>query len=171
VPFIGGTFGGQSPVVFGSDAVGRKHWLLGGSGAWLTDSLLGVELDFALVPNIFESDNPDNLVLIEGSHAVTLGANVLVAVPFTGGALRPYLVGGLGLAQFSVRDRLGVIEEDSSETAQQVGGGAIGLISERTGLRFDLRHVRTLRRGESLLGERIPKLSFWRATVGVVIRY
>ena len=173
IPFVGSTFAGKSPFVFGTDAVGGKHWLFGGSAAWLTSHVLGLELDVAGVPNIFESDDPANIILVEASHAVTMSGNVIAAVPLsiTGDSLRPYLVGGLGLARFSVRDRAGIGEPDHSETALQVGGGAIGYVSDRAGVRFDLRQISTLRRGDSLLGERIPRLSFWRATVGVVIRY
>jgi hypothetical protein len=58
-----------------------------------------------------------------------------------------------------------------NEPALQVGGGAVGLLGERTGVRFDLRQVRTIRREDALIGDRRARLSFWRATVGVVIRY
>jgi hypothetical protein len=53
----------------------------------------------------------------------------------------------------------------------QLGGGATGLLSERAGVRFDLRHIRTLSRTDTILGDRATKLSFWRATVGVLLRY
>lgn len=174
IPFMGTTFAGQSPAVapLDTEASSRKHWLFGGSAAWLTDNVLGLEADIAFVPGIFQSDNV--LIPVEGSYAVTLGGNVILAVPLsiTRDSLRPYLVGGLGLARFGLRDRL-CLEECAtfSEAALQVGGGAIGLVSDRAGIRFDLRQTRTLRREDSLLGDRRAKLSFWRATVGVVIRF
>jgi hypothetical protein len=52
-----------------------------------------------------------------------------------------------------------------------IGAGAIGLLSPRTGLRFELRHFRTFdREVNEASGETDAKLSFWRVTVGVVIR-
>jgi hypothetical protein len=52
-----------------------------------------------------------------------------------------------------------------------VGGGAIGFLTPNTGVRFDLRHFRSLERDDNeLTGERRSLLSYWRATVGVVIR-
>lgn len=173
VPFAGSTFAGQSSAVqLDTEGVGRKHWLIGGSAAWLTDNVIGLEVDFAYVPGVFDSQNP--LIPTEESHAVTLGGNLIVAVPLsvTGDSLRPYLVGGLGLAQFRQLDQVCLNDcETFTESALQIGGGAIGMLGDRTGVRFDLRQVRTLRRGDTLLGDRVPRLSFWRATLGVVIRY
>jgi hypothetical protein len=173
IPFAGSTFAGQSPAVVPlSEAASHKHWMLGGSAAWLTDGVFGLEADFAFVPGMFDSENA--LVPVEGSYAFTLGGNLIAAAPLsvTGDSLRPYLIGGLGLAQFSQRDPNCLIDcVTFTESALQVGGGAIGMLSDRTGVRFDLRQVRTLRRGKTLLGEPVPRLSFWRATLGVVIRY
>ena len=55
--------------------------------------------------------------------------------------------------------------------AFNVGAGAIGFLTPRTGVRFELRHFRTFDREPSEVSADVaPKLSFWRATVGVVIR-
>jgi hypothetical protein len=52
-----------------------------------------------------------------------------------------------------------------------LGGGAIGFITARTGVRFEIRHFRSLEREENpFTSESASLLSFWRATVGVVIR-
>jgi hypothetical protein len=52
-----------------------------------------------------------------------------------------------------------------------VGGGAIGLISPRTGFRFEIRRFRSIENTPSeLTAETSARLAFWRATVGVVIR-
>jgi hypothetical protein len=172
-PFVGTTFAGQSALIqFDPDAVATKHWLFGGSVTWLGGGIFGVEADVALVPGIFEDDNVDNLVT--ASTATTLSGNVIAAVPLavTRESLRPYLVGGIGLVHARVEDQICLVScEALNEPALQVGGGAIGLVSDRAGVRFDLRQIRTLRREETLIGERRAKLSFWRATVGVVIRY
>jgi hypothetical protein len=51
-------------------------------------------------------------------------------------------------------------------------GGAIGFLDPNVGVRFDLRRFSSLASGESL-GPQIggSRLSFWRASVGVTLRY
>ena len=171
-PFLGTTFAGQSALVqFDPDAAATKHWLFGGSAMWLGDGVLGIEGDVAFVPGIFEDDNAANL--ITASSATTLSGNVIAALPLsvTRESLRPYLVGGFGMIRTNAEDQICLACEALTEPALQIGGGALGLLSERAGIRFDLRHVRTIRREETLVGERRAKLSFWRVAVGVVIRY
>ena len=172
-PFLGTTLAGQSAQVqFDPDAVATKHWLFGGSVTWLGGSVLGIEADFAWVPGIFEDDNTASLVT--ASSAITLSGNVIAALPVsvTRESLRPYLVGGFGTIHAKAEDRICLEDcEQLTEPALQVGGGAVGMINDRAGLRFDFRQVRTIRREENLTGERRAKLSFWRLCVGVVIRY
>jgi hypothetical protein len=171
-PFFGTTFAGQTTLpVLDPGGFEAKHWLIGGSFAWLSDNVVGFEGDVAFAPGVFVDDNEFDLV--KGSRATTLSGNVILAVPLavTRESLRPYLVGGLGLIHAGFEEPSGVLDLGSNELAIQVGGGAIGMVSNRAGLRFDIRQSRTLGRADNLLGERAAKLSFWRATVGVVIRY
>jgi hypothetical protein len=70
----------------------------------------------------------------------------------------------------TAEDRIN-LNESNNLLALQLGGGAIGLVSNRAGIRFDLRHMRALSRDLTLRGERTSKLSFWRFTVGVTLRY
>jgi hypothetical protein len=86
-------------------------------------------------------------------------------------SLRPYLVGGLGLLHTGVEDKFNVQTQSTNLLAMNIGGGAIGLVTTRAGVRFDLRNIRSVQRGESLSGTTGPRLSFWRATVGVILRY
>ena len=67
-------------------------------------------------------------------------------------------------------DQIGLVDSDDS-LGLQLGGGAIGFVSNRLAVRFDLRNIRTLTRGTHVRGERDWKLSFWRASIGVAIRY
>jgi hypothetical protein len=59
-----------------------------------------------------------------------------------------------------------------NELGYNVGGGAVGPITERTGIRFEVRRFSYVRsraiEGTSLDRENI---SYWTATVGVVFRY
>ena len=170
-PFIGSAFGGNTTLLdLDIGAASSKHWIFGGSAAWLSDQVLGVEAEFAMVPGFFE--NSEGTGLITGSRVTTLTGNVLVAMPLSVSreSLRPYITGGLGLIRATAEDLIG-LNESGDWLGLQVGAGAIGLITERAGVRFDLRHARSLSRDTTLRGDRTSKLSFWRATVGVTLRY
>jgi opacity protein-like surface antigen len=170
-PFLGSTFGGDTTLLdLDVGAASAKHWTFGGSAAWLSDQIFGVEADFAMTPGFFENSTGTGLVV--SSRVTTFTGNVIAAFPLsvTRESLRPYVTGGLGLMRASAEDLIG-LNEGGNWIGLQLGAGAIGFINDRTGVRFDLRNSRSLSRDATLLGERKSKLSFWRVTVGVTIRY
>ncbi|HZJ32762.1 MAG TPA: outer membrane beta-barrel protein [Vicinamibacterales bacterium] len=170
-PFLGSEFAGSTTLLdLDTGAASSKHWTFGGSAAWLSDGILGVEADFSIVPGFFQNSSGTGLVI--GSRVTTLTGSVIVALPLsvTRESLRPYAVGGLGLLHASSEDILS-LNESGDWLGLQIGAGAIGLITNRAGVRFDLRHLRALSRDTTLRGEQTSKLSFWRATVGVTLRY
>lgn len=177
-PYVGTVFGGSTTLLdLDVGAASAKHWTFGGNAAWLSDRILGVEADFSIVPGFFQNSTE----LVIGSRVTTLTGSVIAALPLsvTRESLRPYAVGGLGLLHATTEDPLGLNEScsvsDQRATCNwlglQLGAGAIGLITNRAGVRFDLRHFRALSRDTTLRGERTSKLSFWRATFGVTLRY
>ena len=108
------------------------------------------------------------------SRVTTVSGNAIVAAPLalTHESLRPYLVGGIGLIQARSKHAANLFPIDENLLAVNVGVGAIGFVTERTGLRFDLRHFRTIRAADTPLARTgAPRLSFWRTTVGVTLRY
>ena len=170
-PFVGTTFGAKTALLqLDVGAPTSKHAIFGGSGGWLSDHVFGMEADLAFSPAFFEQD--DRLAIVLKGRVTTLFGNAMAAVPISVSrdSLRPYVTGGLGLVRVTQEDIFRLGETDSS-LGLQLGGGAVGMISNRAGVRFDLRHTRTLRQGATILGERQTKLSFWRATIGVVVRY
>lgn len=170
-PFFGTTFSGSTTLIdLEIGAASERHWLYGGSAGWLSDHVLGVEADFAMAPGFFENDTGTGLVV--ASRVTTLSGNVIAALPLsvTRESLRPYITGGVGLIRAGVEDLIG-LNETENWVGLQLGAGAIGMLSNRTGVRFDLRNTRTFSRDTTLRGERTSKLSFWRATVGVTLRY
>ena len=170
-PFIGTTFGAETTLLDLGGGADVKHWTFGVSGALLTDQVFGIEADFAWVPGFFEGEDEQDLV--RESRVTTLFGNVIVAVPLTVSreSLRPYVIGGLGLIHISPND-LVTLEEGGNSLGLQLGGGALGLISDRTGVRFDLRQIRTLGHVRNeLTGVPGTRLSFWRASIGVIFRY
>ena len=170
VPFVGGAFAGNTAFLNLEQGAGSTQWIFGGSVGWLSSGVLGVEGDFSYAPRFFERDNLAGEIL--SSNETTLSGSVIIAVPqsVTGYALRPYLVGGLGLMHSGIT-YLFFDPVDDNSLGLNIGGGAIGFLSPRTGLRFELRHFRTLEDATNPAnGEVSTRLSFWRFTVGVVVR-
>jgi len=168
-PFVGTTFSGKTTFSDTEHATDSAHVIFGGGAGWLSSGLFGAEGDFAYVPRFFERDN----LTISGSTVLTLSGSVMVATPLslTGYSLRPYLVSGLGLIHTGITYQAILPPVDDNSLGMNIGAGAIGLVSERTGLRFELRHYRTFSRGmNEVSGEEGAKLSFWRVSVGLVIR-
>jgi hypothetical protein len=163
-PFFGNTFGPETTLLVFEEGAGRKV-TFGASVALLSDTLFGLEAEFGHTPRFFEGDDPLGLVL--SSRVTTLSGNLIVAVPLavTRDSLRPYVVGGLGLMQARSRDAAGLFPVVQDPLALTLGGGAIGFLSARTGLRFDLRSFK------AVTGADVSRLSFWRASVGLVLRY
>jgi hypothetical protein len=177
-PFIGYKFGGTSrPTNVFVDlepSEGARKVTLGGSVAILSDEILGIEADFSFIPGYFQADTAEPTV--SSSAVTTLMGNVLVAVPLavTQYSLRPYLVGGVGLIR-AASDPLPRVEPvfafRENLFGLNVGGGAIGSLTTRTSLRFELRHFTNLGGEENAVGFGRQRLSFWRATVGVAFVY
>jgi hypothetical protein len=171
-PFVGSTFATEtSYLVLETGAANKAQLILGGSAALLSRGIFGVEADFSYAPRFFERDNRAGN--ISGSNVTTLSGSVIAAVPLsvTRESLRPYVVGGIGLLHAAASDAVFNFSFADNFAGLNVGGGAIGLISPRAGYRFELRHFKSL--GDTahvLTGENTARLSFWRATVGVVIR-
>jgi hypothetical protein len=171
VPFIGVAFGGSTAFLNLEQGAGSSQLIFGGSAGWLSPGVLGFEGDFAYAPRFFERDNQAGVIL--SSNVTTLTGNVIVAIPqsVTGYALRPFLVGGVGLIHSGINYDEVFPTVDDNSFGLNVGGGAIGFLTPRTGVRFELRHFRTFEReANEASGEVSARLSFWRFTVGVVIR-
>jgi len=173
-PFLGGAFGGSTVFlterpVDSTESLGT-HLIFGGSAGWLSSGILGVEGDIAYAPRFFERDGR----IVLASTVATVSGSVIVATPLrvTGYSLRPYLIGGLGLIHTGITYTADIVDPvDDNSLGMNLGAGAIGLLSPRTGLRFELRHFRTFSRDAiETTGERDARLSFWRVTFGVIIK-
>ena len=171
VPFIGLKFGGDTTFAIGEPTVGEKKLTFGVSTLILTDKVLGVEADLEQTPQFF---GPGLQRTVSGSAVTTLTGNVVIAVPkaITQESLRPYVVSGVGLMHARLSTQTGVLDTKSNLFGFNLGGGVIGFISPRAGARFELRHFKNLTNdasGAVSIGE--TKLSFWRVTAGLVLRY
>jgi opacity protein-like surface antigen len=168
-PYIGVRFASDTTFVIGSLETDRNKVTFGSSIGLLTDGVFGVEADVAFVPGFFDGAN------INGSgRVVTVMGNVILAVPLgvTQYGLRPYFVGGAGLLNADVGSiRLEI--DNSRLFGMNLGGGALGPLTNRTSLRVDVRYFKNLSHDEEatdLAGDPAD-LSFWRATVGLSFRF
>jgi hypothetical protein len=174
VPFAGTAFGGQTALLNIEnleDGATSAKTVIGISGVWLSERVIGFEAELFYIPGFFESPGKD---LIVDSYVSGVTGSVVLAVPLaiTRESLRPYVAGGVGLTHGESNYTVVLPGESRATLASlQVGGGAIGFVTRRTGYRFDLRHLRSLSRGNTAVtGTRQNKLSFWRLSVGLVIR-
>ena len=170
-PFLGGSFAPETTFLVFEKGAGRKM-AVGASVAILSDALLGIEAEVSHTPGFFEGDNPLGLVLT--SRVTTLTGNVIVAAPLaiTRESLRPYFVGGVGLLQARSKHAGGLFPVDRNLLGLDVGGGAIGFLTPRTGVRFDLRHFKAISGEDGPFARPgVSRLSFWRATAGLTIAY
>lgn len=170
-PFIGVKFAGETNFVDLEKAAGETKLTLGGSVAVLGDGVFGLEFDFGYSPRFFEG--PDRGGLVVRSNVTTLMGSVIAAVPvrLTRASLRPYVVGGLGLLHAHIEDVLNALPVNSNLLGLTVGGGALGPLTARTSLRFDVRLLKNLTEEGELVTFGTTRLSFWRASVGVTLRY
>jgi hypothetical protein len=149
-PYVGLQFAADTNLLVGFAGNDESKFMFGSSFGVLSDGVLGIEADVAFVPGFFES-----ALITQGSRVTTIMGNVIVAAPLgaTQYGLRPYAVAGGGFIHSSgTSDQLAEVI-DSTVLGMNVGGGAIGPISPRSSLRFDVRY------------------SFWRATAGLAFRF
>jgi hypothetical protein len=74
--------------------------------------------------------------------------------------------------KLSSEDQVQVVSVDSNMLGLDIGGGAVGMLSDRTGVRFELRHYRNLEPDDSAETTGLSsRISFWTANVGVVFRF
>jgi hypothetical protein len=170
-PLIGVTFEGGTTFVDSENAVGKPHTVLGVNAVWLRE-IFGVDVDLAHALGFFQADDPRHLVVSSG--VTTLTGNIVVAAPArkTEYGLRPYFVGGAGLMRIRIDHPFGVLPVAKTSPAIDVGGGVLGFITTRIGVSWEVRRFtslsRTTEQGLSIGGER---LSFWRASMALAIRY
>ena len=169
-PFIGTSFAGETTFLIIEEGAGSRM-TLGASVTLIGDGVLGLEADVGHTPRFFEGDDPDGLVL--SSRLTTIGGNLVLAAPlaFTRESLRPYLVGGLGWLQARSANAGGPFPIEEDRLGLSLGAGAIGFLTDTTGLRFDVRHIKAISGSDGPFARPgVSRLSFWRATVGVTIR-
>jgi opacity protein-like surface antigen len=167
-PHAGGVFGGdlndRGPL--GQDT--ERHGSYGLGFGYLSNGLLGFEVDFDWSPHFFGGDDrfvPDNnLTSLMGN--VVLNGRV-------GGRSRLYASAGAGLLQSHVNDTNDFFDVNRNDWGANAGGGLIVGVSERVGVRGDIRYFRNLgdHEPDNEFDLNFGKFSFWKASGGLSIRF
>jgi hypothetical protein len=175
-PFLGLTFQGETTLLDNESAVGKAHWSFGGAVSLVGTGPIGAEGLILYTPGFFQQDSPPlpDVDVIE-SRALAIMGNVVLTTPrkWNEYGLRPFLSGGIGLLRASAKDSFDLLPVNANLLGYNIGGGAVGFITDRTGLRFDLRYFSNLKPSDSPEAIAIGRvqLSYWNANVGVVFRY
>jgi opacity protein-like surface antigen len=159
-PYIGATFAEDAPT----------EKLSTGVSLTFMGAVAGFELDVGYTPDFF--DQEDDVALVADSNVTTIMGNLLIGVG--AGPVRPYGAIGIGL----LRSRLDFDDlfddVDTNDWGMNVGFGVIGMVSERVGLRGDVRYFRSLEDpevGDDDFDVALGNFDFWRATGGVTFRF
>jgi hypothetical protein len=178
-PMVGLTMLGSTTVLDPELATDKRHLDLGGAVSFLSDGWFGAEVISIWTPGFFENDDLETdpgappPVRVDASRTVSLMANVVVTTPrrWTEYFLRPYVSGGLGLMHIKKDEPLDFFSVNSNLAGFNVGGGAVGFLTQRTGVRFDVRYHSTLREsdpGDIAIGP--IRMRYVTATIGLVFR-
>ena len=170
-PFIGATFAGATTFVDPENAIGTPSLAIGVSAVFLGE-VFGTEIDVADAPGYFQTGDKN---LVHSSRVTTITGNVVVAAPhrLTEYFVRPYFVGGAGLMQVRTTTTFSTFDVSAVLPAVDAGVGAVAFLTNKVGASVDVRRFQTVgsHTGEAGLSFGDEHLSFWRASMAVVIRY
>ena len=178
-PYFGVNWGGSAGFTdFAGDFEDEfeRKMNFGASLSWMGAGALGFEVDFGYSPNFFQNTTGDGDFEFGDSNVTTLMANLKVGAPFggqSGGGIRPYASGGLGLIKSRIDDADDLFEVNSTDWGLNVGGGVAGFFSDKLGVQGDVRYFRSLQDNEpdDEVDVALGSFSFWRGTVGLVFRF
>ena len=183
-PFIGYTFKATSTFVDfdlseEKRATDETRVNFGGSVRWIGASPIGLEAYYVHTPGFFDAKQFNlNLARVIESRTYAIMGNVVVATPrnWNRYGLRPSLSGGIGLMHAAADDTLQIFPYHQNLLGMNIGGGAVGMLSERAGVRFDFRYFRNIKgvSAEELefpvtAGESV-RLRYWTLGFGLVIK-
>jgi opacity protein-like surface antigen len=162
-PNVGSAFGGDTS---------SQHVTYGASAAWMSHGIVGVEFDGSIAPDLLDED--DGVILgIADSNVTTVMGSFVIGAPFGEPGVRPYVVAGAGLIRSRVSDAGNIFDIDENSFGINVGGGVHVFVTDKVGIRADVRYFRGLRdkdNGDDVVLE-LGGFDFWRASVGATFRF
>ena len=172
-PFAGVKFGGSTTIVDLELAAGTRKFVLGASAMKIDDRILGFEAAFGNISGYFANDAVSAIkpLVKSGSYVNDLTGSVLLMLPpgATGGGLRPYGVIGGGLIHAQAEDIIEVFKVRRTVPALTLGAGAIGMLTNNVGVRFDMRYFRSLI-SDAPVGGVGRSIAYSRFTIGLMLR-
>jgi hypothetical protein len=173
VPFAGVKFGGSTSIVDLELAAGTTKFVLGAAALKLGSGFLGFEAEFSNIAGFFENkDLPTGPVVKSGSYVTDFTGSLVFTLPpgATSFGLRPYAVIGAGLIHAASEDYFEVLQVRRTVPAINFGGGALGMFTNNVGVRFDVRHLRSLTQ-DAPTGGIGRQISYSRFTTGLLLRF
>lgn len=163
------------------DTLDRARSTYGVSAAYWSTLPLGVELEFAYLPDFFPAQHPDGDHHVVGDVS-TFSANVILGVPHggaKGAGVRPYVSGGLVVFNIMADEPRSRFSVRGVDPGFNVGGGVIAMLGEHIGFRGDARYVKNPRgyvdahANDPEHGARVGfgGFSYTRFTAGLVVRF
>jgi hypothetical protein len=164
-PFAGVKFGGSTTLLDVDRQGDKPKWVIGATGTWLGRGIFGLEGEIAVLPGYFTGETS------QPSRVTTVMGHIVIAAPrgWTRESLRPYISGGFGAIRVFNEDPF--LPFERTIAGSSIGGGVIGFVTWRTGVKWDLRYVRGWGANvndATTIGS--ARLAFWRATMGVVVK-
>ena len=165
-PFYGFNFGGDSNCATFRNCEDKRSNF--GVSIGTMGTIFGFEEDISFAKDFFgKIPNVDNSVF-------TLMSNLLIGVG--AGPVQPYFLVGAGLIRPHVSVDLTKFTADNNSLGYDLGAGVNGYFSRHVGIRGDIRRFHTLEDFgffEDLASQVFVtrKLEFWRASVGVSLRF
>jgi hypothetical protein len=184
-PFIGYTFKATSTfndfdLDEDREATDQTRLNFGGAVRLIGESPFGIEAYYVHTPGFFDPKRRFGIILpvVLESRTYAVMGNVVLSTPrhWNRYGLRPSLSGGIGLMHASLDDQLQVSPYTVNLLGMNIGGGAVGFLSEHVGVRFDVRYFRNIK-GVPLedldpvitLGQPV-QLRYWTIDFGVVFK-
>ena len=162
-PFIGFDFGGDSGCPTASGCEDRNSNI--GVAVGTMGAVAGFEAEFGYARDFF-GEAPG-----QASNVLTFMTNLMIGPRI--GAVRPYVVGGLGLIKTHVElTAPSLLETDNNSFGWNFGGGVMVMFGDHVGVRGDLRRFSSFQE-RSILGFTLSneKLSFQRAAAALVLAF
>lgn len=162
-PYIGSSFNSTfDEYEFGT----KLHY--GAALTWLGQSGIGFEVDLGYAPTFFEPGEDEFFDFESKGSVTTLMGNLVIGG--TGGGLKPYASGGIGLMRSRIEAVSDLLDYEDNGFGVNVGAGLRGG-SGRLGIRGDLRYFRQISDLTPLRNFELGDFSFWRGTVGLSIGF
>jgi hypothetical protein len=171
-PFLGSTFGGSATVNgTAGDFKDEFERKLNYGFSLASGGPIGFEIDLGYSPNFFGVSGDSTRINVVGEgNVTTLMGNLLVGA--SGGSVRPYASGGIGIIRSKISDPGSFFDGVSSSDLGMDAGAGLVFLSGGIGVRGDLRYFRSLQNSDpNGVDLSLGDFRFWRGTVGVTFKF